>query len=115
MLTAVIGTIITLTMLAHHRNKKSNKTRKLQLNFEFNFYIELIFTLYYRSTKSWDGSTIGSKKAPKHEIAFFLFSFLEKQKKFFSDEKNRKNRYYEWRFEVRAKRVAQIRHECNGF
>ena len=67
MLTAVIGTIITLTMLAHHRNKKSNKTRKLQLNFEFNFYIELIFTLYYRSTKSWDGSTIGSKKAPKHE------------------------------------------------
>ena len=48
------------------------------------------------------------------EIAFFLLSFLEKQRKFFSNEKNHKNRY-EWRFEVPAKQVAQIRHECNGF
>ena len=43
-------------------------------------------------------------------IAFFLFSFLEKQEKFFSNEKNRKNRY-KWRFEARAKRVLQISHE----
>ena len=49
-----------------------------------------------------------------NEIAFFLFSFLEKQKKFFSNEKNRKNRY-KWRFEARAKRVLQISHEYNGF
>ena len=48
MLTAVIGTIITLTMLAHHRNKKSNKTRKFQLN----FYLELIFALHHHSTKN---------------------------------------------------------------
>ena len=49
-----------------------------------------------------------------YEIAFFLFSFLEKQKKFFSNEKNRKNRY-EWRFEAWAKRMLQISHEYNGF
>ena len=43
-------------------------------------------------------------------MLFFQFSFLEKQGKFFSDEKNRKN-CYEWRFEVRAKQVPQNRHE----
>ena len=54
------------------------------------------------------------RKKSMDEIAFFLFSFLEKQKKFFSNEKNRKNRY-EWRFEAWAKRMLQISHEYNGF